>query len=58
MKSYKVKKISRRKFNNGWTYGEAHKIWRMANRESKLNNGWVRPSFKDWVNSLIFIPCK
>jgi hypothetical protein len=46
-------KVSRKKYNNGWTYAEAHKIWRMDNREAKLNKGWVRENFKEWIKSLI-----
>jgi hypothetical protein len=48
-------KICRRKYNNGWTYGEAHRIWRLQNRENKLNKGWVRPKFKEWIDALIVI---
>lgn len=55
LEAHKVKKVSRRKYNNGWTYSEARKNWRMTQREAKLNKGWARCSFKEFIESMIFI---
>lgn len=49
-----VKKVNRRKFSNGWTYAEAQKHWRIANRENKLNK-YGRITFKEWIRTLIYI---
>lgn len=47
-------KSKKRLFDNGWTYSEAHRIYRERNRESKLE-GWSIITFKEWINGLITI---
>lgn len=45
----KIQKVSRRKYNNGWTYAEAHKYFRIFNRKSV-----EKMKFKDWLNEIRF----
>lgn len=58
LKWYRLKKVSRRKYNDGSTYSELRKMWRMSQREAKLNKGWVRSTFKEFVDSMIVISYK
>jgi len=44
----------KRKEKLGWSFAELQKLWRMANRENKLNK-WGKISFKDWRNQLLNI---
>ena len=53
--NYGVYKISRRKFNNGWTFAEAQKIWRMYKRESKLEQWGWKQTFREFINNVYLI---
>lgn len=44
----------KRKEKCGWTYSELQKMWRMANRENKLNQ-WSAVSFTEWRDGLFNI---
>ncbi|APQ78670.1 hypothetical protein [Clostridium botulinum] len=44
----------KRKEKMGWSYAELQKMWRIANRENKLNK-WGKITFKQWRNNLFNI---
>jgi len=44
----------KRKEKLGWSFAELQKLWRMANKENKLNK-WGKIGFIQWRNQLLSI---